>query len=143
VGGESGGFVEAEVGFRILVRIHLDLLKEPVDDDKVKVEMGVKDEPKRWRKLTAPKAASAGAVGQASLRVAWRARSRMWRTAPAVRDRWCRKGLRRLGTESTTWRTGMWGKTFSTRWAAVSAMRLALQEGQAPRPLQENATRKS
>jgi hypothetical protein len=31
----------------------------------------------RWRKLTAPNEASAGAVGQASLRVARRARSRM------------------------------------------------------------------
>ncbi len=41
MGGESGGFVEAQVGFRILVGIHLDLLKEPVDDDKVKVEVWV------------------------------------------------------------------------------------------------------
>ena len=54
----------------------------------------------------------------------------MWRTALAVRGRW----WRRLGTERTNWRTGTWGKTWSTRWAAVSAMRLALQEGQAPRP---------
>ena len=53
---------------------------------------------------------------QASLRVDWRARRRMWRTALAVRGLWWRKGLRRLGTESTHWRTGTWGKTWSTRW---------------------------
>ena len=40
-----------------------------------------------------------------------RARRRMWRPAPALRGWWWRKGLRRLGTESTNWRTGTWGET--------------------------------
>jgi hypothetical protein len=31
LGGEGGGLVEVEVGVWPLVRIHLDLLKEPVD----------------------------------------------------------------------------------------------------------------
>lgn len=35
------------------------------------------------------------------------------------------------------------GKTWSTRWAAVSAMPRALQDGHTPRPLQEKAIRKS
>ena len=34
-----------------------------------------------------------------------------------------------MGTEGTHWRTGTWGVTWSTRWAAVSAMRLAAKEG--------------
>jgi hypothetical protein len=51
---------------------------------------GFKDEPKRCRKLTAPIEAVAGAVGLASFRVAWSARSRMWRTAVAVSGRWWR-----------------------------------------------------
>ena len=38
------------------------------------------------------------------------------------------------------WRTGTSGNTRSTRWAAVSAMRLLPQDGQKPRRLQENAT---
>jgi hypothetical protein len=38
----------------------------------------------------------------------------------------------RLGTDRTHWRTGNGGKTFSTRCAAVSAMRRALHEGHRP-----------
>ncbi len=34
-------------------------------------------------------------------------------------------------------------KTLSMRWAAVSTIRRALQEGHTPRPLQLNATKKS
>lgn len=52
------------------------------------------------------------------------------------------EGPEMFGTERTHWRTGIWGKAQSTRWAAVWAMRLALQEGQAPLPLQKKATRK-
>jgi len=37
----------------------------------------LREEPKRCRKLTAPMEAVAGAVGDASLRVAWRARREM------------------------------------------------------------------
>jgi len=44
---------------------------------------------------------------------------------------------------STHWRTGRRGKTWSVRWAAASAMRSVLHEGQTPRPLQEKATKKS
>ena len=40
-------------------------------------------------------------------------------------------------------RTGSGGKTWSTRCAAVSAMRRVLQEGHTPRHLQEYAIRKS
>ena len=96
-----------------------------------------------FRNLTAPIAAVRGVVGQASLRVAWRARRRMCSTAVAVRGRWWRLGLRRLGTERTNWRTGTWGKTWSTMWAAVSAMWRAEHEGQDPRRRQENPTKNS
>lgn len=53
--------------------------------------------------------------------------------------------LRRTQQGSTAhWRTGKrGGRTWSLRWAAVSAMRGVLHEGQTPRPLQEKATRKS
>jgi hypothetical protein len=40
-------------------------------------------------------------------------------------------------------RTGSGGGTWSARWAATSTIRRALQQGQAPGPLQENATRRS
>ena len=123
-GGEGGGFVEAEAGFRaggvgLVIRAWLDSLEESIDDGQVKVEpsgpwgrapsavrrvsarpsneakqssmkWGLRLEPKRCRKLTAPMEAVAGAVGVASFRVAWRARSRMWRTAVAVLGRWWR-----------------------------------------------------
>ena len=47
---------------------------------------------------------------------------------------------RRIGNESTHWRTGTRGMTQSTRWAALCAMRRAPQEGQNPRRLQAKAT---
>jgi hypothetical protein len=46
-----------------------------------------------------------------------------------------------LGTESTHWRTGRRGKTWSLRCAAVSTIRRVVHEGQTPRPLQEKATK--
>jgi hypothetical protein len=49
------------------------------------------------------------------------------------RARRSRKGL---GKESTPWRYGALGNTRSTRCAAVSAMRRAVQDGQMPRRLQ-------
>jgi hypothetical protein len=39
--GEGGGFVEAEAGFRIrrvLIRVILDPLREPIDDARMKME---------------------------------------------------------------------------------------------------------
>ncbi len=63
---EGGGFVEAELGVRAggggvrVLRGGLDLLEEPVHDAKVIVVVRI--EPKRWRKLTAPK--EDGARGQ-------------------------------------------------------------------------------
>lgn len=39
-----------------------------------------------------------------------------------------------LGTESTHWRTGRRGKTWSLRCAAVSTIRRVVHEGQTPRP---------
>ena len=45
-----------------------------------------------------------------------------------------------IGNESTHWRTGTFGMTLSTRWAAASCMRRAPQGGQMPRRLQEKAT---
>ncbi|BBB10720.1 glycoside hydrolase family 31 (plasmid) [Sphingopyxis sp. EG6] len=48
-----------------------------------------------------------------------------------------------LGTESTHWRTGRRGKTWSLRCAAVSTIRRVVHEGQTPRPLQEKATKGS
>ncbi len=47
------------------------------------------------------------------------------------------------GSESTHWRTGTAGSTRSVRCAAVFAMRRPVQLGQMPRPLHENATRRS
>ena len=100
LGGESGGFVEAEaVGGGVGVPVSLDSLEESVHHAKVKVEpsgpkagarsaaiwlparpssdaklssmkWGLRLEPKRCRKLTVPIDADSGAVGQASLRVA-------------------------------------------------------------------------
>ena len=65
--GEGGGFVEAEAGFWIgwvLIRVILDLMEEPIHHAQVKMEppreppgWGLRLEPKRWRKLTAPNAA--------------------------------------------------------------------------------------
>ena len=49
----------------------------------------------------------------------------------------------RLGTDSTHWRNGTRGSTWSVMWAAVSTMRRVAQEGKMSRPLQQNATRKS
>jgi len=46
----------------------------------------------------------------------------------------------RFGTEITHCRTGTGGMTRSARWAVVWAMCRPLQDGQTPRPLQENAT---
>lgn len=44
-----------------------------------------------------------------------------------------------MGRESTLWRTSTWGMTWSTRCAAVCALRWAPQEGQNPRRFQLNA----
>src|SRR5262249_12492037 len=44
-----------------------------------------------------------------------------------------RKGM---GTDTTHWRVGTQGRTHSTRWAAVWAMRRAAHDGQNPRRLQ-------
>jgi hypothetical protein len=43
-----------------------------------------------------------------------------------------------LGTDNTHWRYGALGRTRSTRWAAVSAIRRAVHDGQMPRRLHEN-----
>ncbi len=53
----------------------------------------------------------------------------------------CMKYRNLLGTESTHWRTGRRGKTWSLRCAAVSTIRRVVHEGQTPRPLQEKATK--
>ena len=45
-----------------------------------------------------------------------------------------------IGGDRTHWRTGTWGMTWSTRCAAVCAIRLAPHDGQKPRRLQEKAT---
>ena len=56
----------------------------------------------------------------------------------------CSRGSRsRLGTDSTHWQTGNRGKTGSARWAAVSTIRRGLPAGQTPRPLHDQAMRKS
>ena len=41
------------------------------------------------------------------------------------------------GSESTHWRTGTLGMTWSTRWIAVPCMRRVVHEGQKPRPRHE------
>ena len=43
-----------------------------------------------------------------------------------------------VGTESTHWRAGTCGSTWSVRWAATSHILRALQEGQTPLALHEN-----
>ena len=45
-----------------------------------------------------------------------------------------------IGSDSTHWRTGTRGKTWSTQCAAVWAMRRAPHDGQKPRRLQLKAT---
>ena len=57
---------------------------------------------------------------------------------------WLRSaGRKRLGSDNTHCRIGTRGMTASTKCAAVAAMRLLVQDGQTPRPLQEKATRNS
>ena len=127
LGGESGGFVEAEaVGGGVGVPVSLDSLEESVHPAKVKVEpsgpkagarsaarwlparpssdaklssmnWGLRLEPKQCRKLTVPIDADSGAVGQAFLRVANSARSRMWRTAVVVRGAVVKEGPQTFG----------------------------------------------
>jgi hypothetical protein len=63
------------------------------------------------------------------------------RAATAL-GRSARKQRNRFGTEITHCRTGTGGMTWSTRCAAVCAIRRPLQEGQTPRPLHEKATTK-
>ena len=54
---------------------------------------------------------------------------------------WTAKRLRKgIENDSTDWRTGTVGMTWSTRWAAASAMRRVPHEGQMPGRLQEKAT---
>jgi monomeric isocitrate dehydrogenase len=48
-----------------------------------------------------------------------------------------------LGTDSTHWRYGTRGSTWSIMWAAVSTMRRVAHEGQMSRLLQLNAIMKS
>ena len=63
------------------------------------------------------------------------ARAALARSASRAR-RWCRSN----GAASTHWRMGTWGRTESTRCAAVCAARREVQLGQKPRSLQEKAT---
>ncbi len=88
----------------------------------------------------APIWAPGPAPGLARRRVVRIPRRNMCSTAPAIAGLWCRKGRRRFGTESTHCRTGSGGRTWSTRWAAVSTIRRALHDGHTPRLAQENAT---
>ncbi len=68
-------------------------------------------------------------------------RRKMRSTMPNTALSRCMWYRSRFGTDSTHWRTGRRGKTWSVRCAAVSAMRRVLHEGQTPRPLQEKATK--
>ncbi len=149
-GVEGGGFVEAEVGVRAggggvrVLRGGLDLLEEPVGDAKVIVVVRIERRAEPMQEAHRAKGGRSRSCGaglpQGGLEGAEKdvedgARG----PGPVVEE----GPLRRLGRERTNWRTGTWGKTWSTRWAAVSAMRRAPQEGQHPRPRHENATRNS
>ncbi len=97
---------------------------------------------RRWLR-----AAGTGAPGLASREAALSALRKMASAALATPGVWCRKGRRRLGTDSSHRRTGRCGITLSVRCADTSAMRWALQEGHTPRPydpvrpLTDNRTR--
>jgi hypothetical protein len=98
--------------------------------------------PPRWRRPEGH-AGRTTAPGLASRNVDLSARRKMPSTPLATSGVWCRNGRSRLGTDSTHCRTGRCGNTSSVRWAATSAMRRALHEGQTPRPLQEKARSRS
>ena len=104
-------------------------------------------DPSRWMKATAPICADAlsscAAPGQCRCRHCATTRKKMRSAQFSAALSRCMKVRSRFGTDSTHWRTGRWGKTGSTRCAAVWAMRRALHEGHPPRPLQAKATKKS
>ena len=80
-------------------------------------------EPNRWMKATAPMCSAAlstgAAPGQLTGRLCAMARRKMRRTMLSTAPSRCMKQSRRFGTDSTHWRTGSRGKTWSVRCAAA------------------------
>ena len=97
-------------------------------------------EPKRWISVTAPLSASP-ALRPACLS-RWRVITLCTTCSTGVSSLGCAASSRRrgIGSDRTHWRIGTWGMTWSTRCAAVCAMRRAPHEGQKPRRLQLKAT---
>ena len=102
------------------------------------------DPPKRWMTATPPLRGSARPWSRAQPR-RYRSTARCRIRATRRHRSWCQASTYRIrcGTLKTHWRTGTSRTTWSTRWAARSAMRRPPQLGQNPRPLHENATSRS
>ena len=132
---EQGGLVEADSPSGTCA-------KTPSRTTRWKWKWGLRDDPKRCRKETAPSWASGGAPGLAERSVVRMARRKICRTAP--RRQGCGGG-RGAGASGGTAPTGarVGAADWSVRWAATSAIRRVLHEGQMPRPLQEKAIRRS
>ena len=97
-------------------------------------------DPKRWISVTAPLSASSALSPAWPSR--WRVITRCTTCSTGVTSSGCAASSNRsgIGSESTHWRTGTWGMTWSTRCAAVCDMRRAPHDGQNPRRLQLKAS---
>jgi hypothetical protein len=136
VGGEMGRLVEGDAAV-------VALGEDAVEDDDVEVEVCVEGgaeamEEGDCAELGVGRRGRAGAAQRGTEGAEQEAQH-------VAGEAWVveQEGRIRFGRESTHWRTGSGGRTWSVRWAATSTMRRALQEGQTPRPLQEKATRRS
>ena len=98
--------------------------------------------PKRWINVTAPVLAF-DFLSPAFLLKCWEmAEWVMFKTRPMSFGRIARSRRSWMGKLITHCRTGLTGSTWSTRWMALSLIRLPPQLGQRPRRLHENATRR-
>jgi hypothetical protein len=123
--------VEAEAGFWILAPITRGLLEEAIDHTEMKMEVRIEAGAEAVEEAHGTEGGGGWSGGTGLPEGGSES------PEEDMQDGAGGPGPVRLGTESTNWRTGTWGKTWSARWAAVWAMRLALHEGQVPRPLQE------
>ncbi len=99
------------------------------------------DPPKRWISVTVPVLTS-DLLNPAFLhRCCEMVLVTMFKISVMILGLMASSSLIWIGKLSTHWRMGLIGKTSSTRWIAVSAIRLPPQLGQKPRRLHEKATR--
>ena len=78
--------------------VQVEVQENAGDDGRIR-EKG--EDPNRCKKVRAPRRASLGASGLAWHSMVRMARTKIRSTAPAISGLWCRKGLRRLGTDNT------------------------------------------